>query len=89
MIDHEKLVLAGREPDPVFVQLVEQITQRLQAGEEINVREYVRRYPQWASAILSLLPTMHDLVDLGWFVDRDRRGGDSNANTNDANGHKP
>ena len=52
MIDHDELVLAGDEPDPAFLDLTEQITERLQAGEEIDVRDYVRRYPQWAGAIL-------------------------------------
>jgi hypothetical protein len=72
----------------VFVQLVEQISHRLQAGEEINVRDYVRRYPQWAGPILSLLPTMHDFVEHSWFVDCDHRLGKSHVSPNDANGHK-
>ena len=37
--------------------------------------DYVNRYPQWAGAIRKLLPTMHDLVDYGRAVDRDRRRG--------------
>ena len=58
MIDHDELVLTGDEPDPAFLDLTEEITERLQAGEELNVRDYVKRYPQWAGAILKLLPTM-------------------------------
>ena len=52
MIDHDELVLAGRRADPAFLELTDQITERLQAGEEIDVRDYLRRYPQWAGAIL-------------------------------------
>ena len=34
MIDHDELVLAGGEPDPALLELTEQITERLQAGEK-------------------------------------------------------
>ena len=78
------------EPDPAFLELTEQITERLQAGDEIDVRDYVRRYPQWAGAICKLLPTMHDLVDYGRAVDRDRwRAQQQRAKPNDADNHKP
>ena len=70
--------------------MTEQITERLQAGEEIDVRYYLRRYPQWAGAICKLLPTMQHLVDYGRAVDRDRRRGQTTTvKPNDADNHKP
>jgi len=89
VIDHDEIALAASEPDPALVELTEQITDRLQAGEEVDARDYVRRYPQWAGAILKLLPTMHDLVDYGRAVDRDRPRGHQSVSPHDANTHKP
>jgi eukaryotic-like serine/threonine-protein kinase len=73
MIDRDELVQVADQADPAFLELTERITDRLQAGDEIDVRDYVRRYPQWAGAILKLLPTVHDLVDYGRSVDREQR----------------
>ena len=73
MIDQDERMLTAAQLDPAFVELAEQITDRLQAGEEVDVRDYTRRHPQWASAILKLLPTMSDLVDYGRSVARDHR----------------
>ena len=56
MIDHDELKQAADDADPVFLEVADQITERLQAGEEIDIRYYVRRYPQWAGAICELLP---------------------------------
>ncbi len=75
MIDPDDVVPAGVEPDPAFLELTDQITERLQAGDEVDARDYLRRYPEWAGAIRKLLPTMNDLVDYGRAVDRDRRRG--------------
>ena len=47
MIDHDELVLASGEPDPAFLELTEQITERLQAGE----RGRCRRLRQSLSAM--------------------------------------
>jgi hypothetical protein len=87
MNDHEEHVLAGNEPDPVFLDLTEQITERLQAGEAVDAGDYIRSYPQWAGAIRKLLPTMHDLVAYGQSVDRQRR--QHPGNPDDASDHKP
>ena len=73
MIDHDERMLTDTVLDPALVELAEQITDRLQSGEEIDVRDYVRRYPQWAGAILELLPTVQGLVDYGQSVDRERQ----------------
>ncbi len=88
MIDHDKPIFAGGELDPAFIDVADQITRRLQAGDEIDVRDYVRRYPQWACAILELLPTMHGLVAYGRAVDRDRLFAEQKGNPSDARIHK-
>jgi hypothetical protein len=89
VIDHGENGLAESDPDPALVELTEQITDRLQAGDEIDVQDYVRRYPQWAVAILKLLPTMHDLVDYGRSVDRDRWHRRQRVSPNAINKPKP
>jgi hypothetical protein len=89
MNDQDELVRAGTEADPAFLELAEQITDRLQAGDEVDVRDYVRRYPQWAGAILKLLPTMHDLVEYGQAVDRDRQHRKQRIDPYDTRNHKP
>jgi hypothetical protein len=72
MNDDERHLLAGNDPEPDFLDLTEQITQRLQAGELVHAGDYARSYPQWAGAIGRLLPTILDLVYYGRTVARDR-----------------
>jgi hypothetical protein len=72
VIDHDDLLPANNGLDPVLLELTEQITARLQAGEPVDAADYVERYPQWALAIRKLLPTMNNLVDYGFEVARDR-----------------
>jgi hypothetical protein len=88
MNDQEERVLAGNDPDPVFLELAEQVTRRLQAGELVDAGDYVRSYPQWAGTIRKLLPTMHDLVDYARAVDRDRGRKQQQVNRNDASDQK-
>ena len=90
MIDQDDLMLAGGELDPEFLEVTEQITERLQAGDEIDVRDYVRRYPQWAGAICKLLPTMQRSRRL-WPGRRPRPQAckTTTVNPNDADNHKP
>jgi hypothetical protein len=89
MIDPDELVQVADRADPAFLELTEQIADRLQAGDEVDVRDYVRRYPQWADAILKLLPTMHDLVAYGRAVDRQRRVTRQRRDPDEANRHNP
>jgi hypothetical protein len=83
MNDHEEHILAGNDPDPVLLELTEQITRRLQAGERVDAGDVVLRYPQWAGEIRKLLPTMHDLVDYARAVDRKHK--QHQVNPTDAN----
>ena len=47
MNEHEEFGLDGNDPDsdPVCLELVDQITQRLQAGEPVDAGEYFGHYP--------------------------------------------
>jgi hypothetical protein len=87
--DHDELVLASAEPDAAFLDLTDQVTERLQAGEPVDAADLVDRYPQWAGAIRELLPTINDLVNYGRAVDRDRWRRRHRVNANDAIDHKP
>ena len=89
MTDQDELMLLDGELDPAFLDVTDQITERLQAGEEIDVRDYLGRYPQWAGAICKLLPTIQGLVDYGESVDRGPWIRRQQINPNDANTHKP
>jgi serine/threonine protein kinase len=49
----------------VLDDLFEELTQKIQAGEPIDVEAYVRRHPEQADAIRSLVPALAVLEDLG------------------------
>ena len=75
MIDHGDVPPAGESTNagPVLSDLAEEITRRLLSGEPIDLDAYASLHPDSAESIRALLPTMHDLVDLGQSVARDRR----------------
>jgi hypothetical protein len=89
VIDHEELVLAGHEPNPLLLELTEEIAERLQAGEAVDAADYVRHHPEWAGAIRGLLPTMHDLVAYGRHAGHHRGRGPHRDNPDDAGDHRP
>jgi hypothetical protein len=72
--------LADSEPDPMLLELADQISQRIQAGESVDADEYFRRYPRCAGAIGRLLPTIRELVDYGRVIARERRRLQDNVN---------
>ncbi len=45
--------------------LVDEITARVNAGEEVDVAQYAREYPQYAERIGQILPAIHALAKLG------------------------
>jgi serine/threonine protein kinase/Tfp pilus assembly protein PilF len=45
--------------------LVEELTNRIQAGESIDLEDYARRNPEYADSIRQLLPALEVLADLG------------------------
>jgi hypothetical protein len=84
-------LLAGNESDPdsVFLELTEQISQRLQSGESVDTREYFTSHPQWAGAIRRLLPTIYGLVECARAVDRATTHKQHEVNPDGANDHEP
>ena len=71
MIDPDELVLAGGEFDPAFAR-ADRADHRAASGRRTGrCRDYIRRSPM-GRCDSQLLPTMHDLVDYGRAIDRDR-----------------
>ncbi|QEH34821.1 hypothetical protein OJF2_33660 [Aquisphaera giovannonii] len=56
-----------------LAELTEEITGRLLAGESFDAESYLARHPSCAGPILDLLPTIHDLADLGRTLASGRR----------------
>ena len=55
----------GAETNPRLAELTDEITRRLQAGEVIDAEAYAALHPDCAGTIRELLPTMHQLIELG------------------------
>ncbi len=51
--------------DVVLAELAEEFTNRVQAGEPVDVESYVQRYPEQAERLRRLLPALALLDDLG------------------------
>jgi len=45
--------------------LFDEITQRLQRGEDVDIEEYAARHPEHAEKLRQMLPTIAALADLG------------------------
>lgn len=60
---------------PRLDELTDEITRRLQAGEAFDADAYCAQYAEWAEPVRDLLPTMHDLIELGRTVALLRRAG--------------
>ncbi len=62
-----------------LAELTEEITRRLQAGEVFDAEAYVARHSECAESIRDLMPTMHDLVELGRSLARRAPGPPANG----------
>jgi eukaryotic-like serine/threonine-protein kinase len=51
--------------DVILAEVVEEFTNRLQAGESVDVESYLRRHPEHAERLRQLLPALELLADLG------------------------
>src|SRR5438105_12652367 len=51
--------------DAGFGDLVAEITDKLQAGQTVNVEEYVAQHPEWAERLRALLPALEAMARLG------------------------
>ena len=54
--------------EAVIAQVADEIARKCQAGEAVDLRAYIERYPQFEEQILRILPVMRSLVDLGLSV---------------------
>src|SRR5689334_4255298 len=48
-----------------FADVVAEITDKLQAGKQVDIEEYVARYPHWAERLRELLPALQVMAELG------------------------
>ena len=53
------------EADPVLAELVEEITNKIQAGESIDLSTYEREHPEYVEQLHKLLPAIEVLAELG------------------------
>jgi tetratricopeptide (TPR) repeat protein len=51
--------------DPRFEELVEELSNRLQAGEEVDIEAFARAHPDHAERLRQVLPALRVLVELG------------------------
>ena len=55
----------SRLTDHVFAELVEELAEKLEAGEPVELDVYVGRYPGYADQLGRLLPAMQAMAALG------------------------
>lgn len=51
--------------DPLLMELAEEITCRLQAGERVDIEEYAGRHPEWADSLRRLEPVLRGMAEMG------------------------
>ncbi len=51
--------------NPLLAELLEELTNKLQLGERVDLDEYVRQHPDFAEPLQRLLPALEVLIDLG------------------------
>ena len=56
--------------DPVLGELIDQVGQRLQAGESVDVEALVQEHPQYAESLRRLLPALQVLADFSRSAER-------------------
>ena len=54
----------GGDLDPVFSELVEEITARLQAGESVNLDDYAARHAELAEQVRGLMPLLREMAGM-------------------------
>ena len=53
----------GESDDPVLAELIEQFTNRLQAGERVDVEAFAAGHPERADQLRALLPALQVLAE--------------------------
>jgi serine/threonine protein kinase/WD40 repeat protein len=66
---------SGDSLDPRLLDLIEEFTQRVQAGEAIDVEGFVEAHPSHAQALREVLPALRRLGQLGGSAERDLGSG--------------
>jgi WD40 repeat protein/serine/threonine protein kinase len=49
----------------ILAEIVEEVTNKFQAGEAVDIEQYVRAHPELGEQLRQLLPALHVLADLG------------------------
>src|SRR3954468_22575810 len=57
--------LSAAASDPALTRLCDEIIERLQAGDRVNLASLAREHPEYADQLRRLLPALEALVDLG------------------------
>jgi hypothetical protein len=65
MTTHLDLSMTTCKTDPVLDQLIEELANKLQAGEPVDVSTYARRYPDHADTLRRVLSALEVLGELG------------------------
>jgi eukaryotic-like serine/threonine-protein kinase len=74
------------ETDPALLELIDEYTARMLAGETVEIEAFVAAHPEWASPLRQVLPTMQRLTALNRAVGVD--GLESATGSRDAQGRK-
>jgi hypothetical protein len=73
MTDPEIDARPDGDPNLNLADLADLLARRIQAGEQVEVEDYIRRYPGWDEAIRKLMPAIRDLAALGRTMAGDSR----------------
>lgn len=71
--------LKGAGLDPELAELADEITERLQRGEQVDLETYAARHPEWAVTIRSLMPVLREMAELSRSVTADLNGTNGQA----------
>jgi serine/threonine-protein kinase len=63
---HEPSLLSGADPE--LDRLIEELTRRIHAGEEVDLEAFAREHPGYAEPLRRLLPALEMLADLSLSV---------------------
>ena len=50
-------VFSGKTVDPLLAELIEEITDKLQAGAKVDLDRYLQQHPDWAEELRALRET--------------------------------
>jgi serine/threonine-protein kinase len=61
----ERIETSGTGTDPAFAEWVEELAERLQAGEPVDPEACARAHPEWAERLRRLMPAIAVMAELG------------------------